>query len=213
MEFCSVCNSRLITTMNANIVCSSCGVLARQQLVSYITPRDWLTDPLMNVYSRKKRFKALTENLFLPHASTKDNKMMAYLTPLAPFPNKDDLLQSLKLSKLGDKRYCSIHYFCKAFVSNYRGPRVLKDVHQVIKILVNRFGDIECVFSRLFPTVQFFNYAWLLSKLLAEFRLNDFIFFVKELKCKQRVTYYSLMLQEIVGLLNSSDSFYPVTTF
>jgi len=212
MNVCEQCGGLLITTTNATIVCSECGIVVRVQLLSHITPRDWHTDPLVNVYSRRKRFKALLENLFYPHASRKDNRMMEYLTPLSPFQTKDELLCVIKRSKVSDKRYCTTHYFCKAFVREYTAPPVIENIPHMVKILLNRFSDIECVFSRLFPNVQFFNYAWLLSELLKEFKLIDFREFVKKLKCKQRVTYYSLMLQEIYDLIRNSNRFYSTRT-
>ena len=111
MSECTTCGWPLITTEDATIVCSNCGILTKSQLLTHITPRDWLTDPLMNIYSRKKRFKNLVMCLFWPSSSAKENKMLAYLTPLAPFPTQTHLFVALKTSKLPDKRYSSTQFF------------------------------------------------------------------------------------------------------
>ena len=187
MYDCTSCGWPLVTTQHATIVCSQCGIVSKSQLLTHITPRDWLTDPLMNIYSRKKRFRNLVDSLFWPTPSAKENKMLAYLTPLAPFPTKTQLLVALKNSRLSDKRYSSMHFFCRTFVQNYDAPTPIQHRSRTMTQLLHRFCDIEFVFMRLFPKIQFFNYAWLLSQLLLELHLNDYVPFVKTLKCKQRL--------------------------
>ena len=138
--------------------------------------------------------------------------MLEYLHPFAPFTSKKHLLARIKKASLSDKRYSSIHFFCKTFVQNYYAPPRITNIHVLVKRMLNRFGDIEFGFSRLFNGIQFFNYAWLLSQLLNEVKLFGYIKFVKSLKCKQRVLYYSDMLTKIKNFLNSSDRFDTTAT-
>ena len=138
--------------------------------------------------------------------------MLEYLHPFAPFTSKKQLLARIKKASLSDKRYSSIHFFCKTFVDNYFAPPRIANTYVVVKQMLNRFGDIEFGFSRLFHGIQFFNYAWLLSQLLNEVQLFDYIRFVKSLKCKQRVSYYSDMLTKIKNFLKSSNRFDTTAT-
>ena len=183
----------------------------KTQLNTNVTPRDWHTEPLLHIYSRKKRFKLLVENLFWPTPSQKDNRMLAYLAPLSPFLTKQDLLGALKQSTLADKRYCHIHFFCKQFVQDYTPPPAIPNIQQVLRRIMVRFSDIEFCFSRLFIGVQFFNYRYLLSQLLIEFQLTEYIPFVKSLKCKQRLMYYNEMLETIKDYMSQSDRFNSIT--
>ena len=198
-----------MTSFESSTVCTMCGREQKPELLTSMTPRDWITEPITHIYSRKKRFKNLTENLFWPAPSQKDNRMLAHLQPFAPFATKKQLFATIKKSTLSDKRYSSIHFFCKTFVTSYKAPPPLKNIHHVLKQMLNRFGDIEFCFSRLFSGVQFFNYAWLLSHLLKEVGLDNYIQFVKLLKCKQRVMYYDHMLVGIKTFIKSSDRFNP----
>ena len=199
-------------TDQSSTVCKVCGREHPPQLLTSMTPRDWITEPITHIYSRKKRFNNLVENLFWPAPSPKDNRMLEYLDQGSLFPTKKHLFASLKQSTLSDKRYSSIHLFCKTFVQSYTAPTKISNIHDVLKRLLRRFSDIEFTFSRLFPGVQFFNYAWLLSQLLSEIGLDDYVQYVKSLKCKQRVTYYTIMLTEIKDFMKLSDRFHPTTS-
>ena len=199
-----------VSTFHGSTVCDTCGREKPPELVTSLTPRDWITEPIMHIYSRKKRFKNLLESLLWPAFSQKDNRMVKYLYQFAPFATKKDLLAQIKRSTLSDKRYSSIHFLCKTYVQNYLPPPQVGNIHVVVKRLLNRFGDIEFGFSHLFQNVQFFNYAWLLTQLLKEAKLDNHVNFVKILKCKQRVKYYTTMLTKITNLLDSSDRFHTM---
>ena len=84
MERCSreSCAGYITVTNYGSLVCTECGV-ERQKLAINIVPRDWPTEPLFNVYSRRKRYQNLCESLFFPTPLTKDND--EYLDQLAPF--------------------------------------------------------------------------------------------------------------------------------
>ena len=209
MELCcdSTCRWDVVTTEFAHTVCTCCGIVQKRQFKTDITPRNWLTEPLINVYSRKKRFKTLAEALFWPSACAKDCPMIQYLTTKGKFNSKKELLQAIKLSNLPDKRYGKIHLFCKLFCTNYRVPRFTKDLHHVMIILLNQFHNIEFCFSRLFLNIQFFNYRYLLKKLLLKLKLHEYVPFVKTLKCKQRLKYYNLMFDSVYDYMKPLDRF------
>ena len=200
------CDGQLRSTYMCDAtICNVCGI-QKQVLLSHIVPRDHKTEPLQNVYSRLKRFKGITEALFRPSPSHKDNKMIEYLSDYEKFNNCEELLCAMKKSKLSDKRYCNLHCFCRLFVNSYKTPQEI-NVEFVMKRLGVRFNDIEFCFLTLFPKIQFFNYRFLLTELLLELNLNDFVQFVKNLKCKIRLAYYHDLLNQIKELTTASDRF------
>ena len=209
MEYCynSKCKGDIILTEFAHTVCTSCGRVQKRHFASDITPRNWLTEPLINVYSRKKRFKTLAEALFWPASCAKDGRMMKYLSRTGRFDSKHELLNAIKQSDIPDKRYGKIHLFCKLFCNDYRVPYGNKDLHHVMITLLSQFHDIEFCFSRLFVNIQFFNYRYLLKKLLLKLKLNEYIPFVKTLKCKQRLKYYDDMLDRVYNFMKPLDRF------
>jgi hypothetical protein len=67
------------------------------------------------------------------------------------------------------------------------------------------FREVERNFSR-FPNKPFFNYPWLLRKLLAHHDLVDYICFVKPIRCEKRNLYYEeLYTQVMTGNINALD--------
>ena len=208
MERCNqeCCMGCITVTTYGSLVCTECGI-ERPRLVMNIVPRDWPTEPLFNVYSRRKRFQNLCDSLFFPTPLTKDNDMLAYLDKLAPFECKNHLLNTMKKSVLPDKRYSQLHLFCKLFTKDYTAPRSIVNGRHFIKRLLLKFGDTETAFKRLFTGTQFFNYMWLLQKNLEEFQLPDYAVFVKPLKCKARNKYYEKMYEKLITFMKPLECF------
>ena len=208
MERCQqeTCSGSITVTPYGSKVCQKCGV-ERPMLSLHIIPRDWPTEPLFNIYSRRKRFQNLAESVFYPTPQTKDNAILEYLDVRAPFECKNHMLNIIKLCPLPDKRYSQIHLMCKLFTKDYEAPRPIKNTQEFIKRLLMKFEDTETAFRHLFPSRQFFNYCWLLSKNLDEYRLHDYKPFVKLLKCKKRNKYYDEMYTEIVAYMKPLDCF------
>ena len=134
--------------------------------------------------------------------------MMAFLDIDAPYATQIELIQSMKRSRLSDKRFCNLHLFCKEFTLAYIPPTTLPNMDFEIQQIMKRFNDIEFGFTRLYCGTQFMNYRWLLSELVIERKLTEYLPFIKTLKCKQRIRYYTDMLQCIKDYINSSNRFY-----
>ena len=84
-------------------------------------------------------------------------------------------------------------------MKNYKQPRKLE--RRILEKLVFMFSEIELVYFRLFGREQFFNYSWLISKFFHVLKFDDYICYVKPLKCKKRVRIYeekiTLIIQEL----------------
>ena len=210
METCNEpdCNGQLISSPECTQICNYCGAESDVILHTHITPRDWKTEALCNIYSRRKRFKGLLDLLFYPHPAPKDNKMLKYLDRTSLFNNQEALVVAIKKSKLPDKRYCNLHLFCKLYVKDYIKPTVPDNVVFRTTQILRQFDDIEFCFTRLFSGVQFINYRWLLGEILIDHKLTDYLPFVKTLKCKNRVLYYTEMLNKIKAYIQSSERFH-----
>lgn len=210
METCSKkdCNGNIITSFMNTTICTTCGNESKVILYTHITPRDWNTEKLSNIYSRRKRFKGLLEMLFFPNPVVKDNKMLKYLQRLSPFDNQKKLIDAIKKSRLDDKRYCNLHLFCKLFTKDYDKPLLPDNAILETKLILRQFDDIEFSFTRLFTGIQFINYRWLLGEILIDRKLQQYIPFVKTLKCKQRIKYYTDMLKKINEYIQSSQRFH-----
>jgi hypothetical protein len=69
---------------------------------------------------------------------------------------------------------------------------------QFHKIIMFSFRDVERNFSR-FPNKPFFNYPWLLRKLLFQHSLSDYICFVKPIRCEKRNLYYEELFKQVMN--------------
>lgn len=211
MEVCSKkdCSGHIIYSFFNTHICDTCGEESKVILYTHITPRDWKTDTLCNIYSRRKRFKGLLDMLFFPTPALKDNQMLCYLDKLSPFENQKELINAIKKSRLPDKRYCNLHLFCRLFTKDYPKPCLPNDVIFETTQILRQFDDTEFAFTRLFSGIQFINYRWLLGEILITRKLEQYIPFVKTLKCKKRIQYYTEMLKKINDYVNSSQRFHP----
>jgi hypothetical protein len=70
------------------------------------------------------------------------------------------------------------------------------------------FRSVERNFSH-FPSKPFFNYPWLLRKLLSNHGLLDYIQFVKPIRCEKRNTHYDLLYRRVmtvnIGVINPDN--------
>ena len=104
-------------------------------------------------------------------------------------------MNRMKLSTLKDKRYCSLHLFARYFMQTYTPPNHKLQFH---KTILFSFRDIARNFSR-FPNKPFFNYPWLLRKLLFQHSLSDYICFVKPIRCEKRNLYYENLFKQVMN--------------
>ena len=201
------CSKLVIYTTRNTTLCIFCGLENTCGYGFYQLNRSQTTynnhAPLVNVYSRRKRFDKLLMCVLRPCPQSGDDMMLEYLFNHQPIQNNQILQNKMKKSYLKDKRYCSLHLFSKLLVKNYKPPVVLQNIVFIRTMILRAFEDIEFLHSRKYPKDPFFNYCWLLSFFLEKFDMNDYTQFVKPLKCKNRRNVYATMYNE---LTNSSTS-------
>lgn len=148
--------------------------------------------PFLSGYSRTKRFRGMVDALFWPTPSNPDTKTLKYLMN-KPLNNRQDIIDAISTSNLKDKRFGSIHIFCRLFDPNYEEPDH-GCLFQMIKRMVTEFGHIEARFQQLFPQEPFINYTHILRHLLSKLGFISYLPFVKTLKCEKRKAKYNKML-------------------
>ena len=198
MYRCELCDTnRVLDHLIA--VCKNCGS-------SIKIPYDVTEQPMysrgygnicfQNSYSRKKRFGNLFDKLLFPTPDKKDEPCLMFLERKV-FASFQDLLACLKNSSLPDKRYCSLHTFARLYVQTYEQPLRPRDVFRLKKLVLMDFDAVEFLHRKNMPgKVPFFNYPWLLQKLLTLRGVSQYNPFIKQIKCKKRTAHYEQMFRE-----------------
>lgn len=171
------------------MTCTLCGTVidSRPEFLNGI--ENYVEPIQMCVYRRSKRFSEMLRKLVYPTPERKDDPVLDYFfKPLKMYDTIDKFVFALKNSGIKDKRYQSIHTFCKLFCSNYKNICVLTT--QEFGMLIRMFKDVEHRFARLSVGIPFFNYNWLLSKLIHSIGITRYDPFLKKIKCKKRNLYY-----------------------
>ena len=153
--------------------------------------------PFFNGYSRVKRFRGMVDILFWPSPANGDTKMLKHLfRAKRTLHTKGDIINAMHCSGLKDKRFSSIHIFCRLFDPNYSEPK-----HDCLFLMARRmlyqFEFIESKFQSSFSKRPFINYTFLLRHLLKKLGYFKYLRFVKKLKCCKRRKRYQIMLQSI----------------
>lgn len=184
-----------VRTEYNTVICTSCG-LERQASLSIVQDRPPLDmSPFPYGYSKLKRFSKLLDGVLYPTPSAADEEMFKILYG-TQFENRILLLKAMRSAKLRDKRYCSLHCFCRHFVTSYAPPPTV-DYAIVRKEILMAFETVQFGHIRFCDKKPFFNYSWLLCVLLHEFKLHRLLRFVKKLRCKYRRKHYKEMLELI----------------
>ena len=160
--------------------------------------------PFSKGYCRKKRFGDMLKNLFYPCCSHLDNNVLSQLHG-KDILDTEQLFQELKLMRIKDKRYGSIHLMTKLFCKEYK--YIEPPSHSLIMYMCKFFEELELLYMRIYPDTQFFNYSWLILKMLHIFELDVFAKYVKPLKCKKRIKWYSTKFDYIIIELVSLNIF------
>ena len=208
---CDVCSNQtnLLYTKRNTTICSMCGL---EQKIPYdlsTQPHDWTKTPVITCYSRRKRFAKLFDHTISPYAENNDTKMIIYLSKSVREAGKFDsisaMIKRIKLSGLRDKRYGSIHVLSKLFLKNYQHPPQPKNLFYVRKRILLRFEEFEFAHKR-YRSDNYFNYRWLLAKLMRELGLTEHLIFIKMLKCPIRSKHYEEMFTDLEEKLTHSPS-------
>ena len=138
------------------------------------------------VYSRKKRFGKLFDSVFTGCAEPKDEKMLRFLgCHKLEITDMKTLLETIKKAHLPDKRFGSIHLFARIFINTFVAPVFDGDRFELRKRVLLDFENLEFAHLNNTPTVPFFNYRWLLGKILTECGVCQYTRYIKEIKCNK----------------------------
>ena len=199
------CGESVLMTNRHTLVCRLCGLekkCAFSQTCIHYNQNTYSTHaPLVPVYSRKKRFSRLLASVLSPSPQPGDDKMLAYLFEHKPISDTPALLKLMKISSVKDKRYCSLHLFCKLFVPSYTAPIPPDNLEHLRTTMLKCFEEVEFAHRRHFRGEHmFFNYGWILQMYLRIFGMAQYLKFVKPLKCKHRRDVYEKMYLAIMRL-------------
>ena len=175
-------------------VCRRCGIV-HSHLHEFVTGVNTYNDPLqLCFYQRRKRFEQILLKITAPYIDNKDIPIHKLLVKgKHTFDSVHDVLATLKKLPVKDKRYHSLHIFSKLFMKNYIEQPMLRE--HTKKRIMFFFSEIESMFLRD-KTVPFFNYAWLIRRVLNYFKVHEYDIYIKQIKCEKRNEYYNTMFND-----------------
>ena len=200
INYCDICNTPSLLQMPRSLVCSICGI---EKEVPYDMSdqhcnREWSAIFCQTVYSRKKRFGKLFDSVLMGGSEPKDEKMLRYLDGITEdILSMENLVDKVKQAPLSDKRFGSLHLFARCFVTSFVVPVYRGDYFELRKRVLRDFENLEFAHLNNTPTVPFFNYRWLLKKILNRIGLFQFDSFIKVIKCKHRRQHYEDMFENL----------------
>jgi hypothetical protein len=191
---CETCDILDLIFEDGITICSTCGKMADHP-IQYVEGIDtFLQDPLqICVYQRRKRFEQILVKITLPYMDTKDVPVYKLLEKQT-FKNRERIMDALRRLPLKDKRYHSVHLFCKLLLRNYEPPDIFS-LHDKKHCMIF-FYQIESMFLR-HKRVPFFNYAWLLRRILNYLGYTAYDKYIKRIKCPKRNSYYEEMFSDL----------------
>lgn len=182
-----------IETNYHTVCCTNCGMELESKLDSSVMGQfsDWRLVPLLQQYTRTKRFMTMLDSVILGVETRNDFKVLALLHNLKiPFQDIDEIIFHLKQSKIPDKRYISLHLFSKVFLSDHTPISVTQ---------INRFYDNKFRMKTLFECIEtrfvhmygkhqkpFINYRFMVEVFLLNFGFMEMKKHVKTIKCPKR---------------------------
>ena len=191
-----MCNCKYVVRTDYNTdVCVCCGNESQCPLSIIQAERPVNMCMFPTGYSRHKRFSKILDSVLFPTPTSADNNMLKFLFKKS-FSSITELIGAMKSATLRDKRYSSLHLFCKLFVRSYKAP-AQRNYYEVKRCIMKKFECIEFGHLGTCPNKQFPNYNWLLTILLAETGLTGHVQYVKNLRCKHRKEFYTHQLDEI----------------
>lgn len=205
MKSCQNCKQPTVcVTSGQHETCTECG-LTQEVAYNMVEQRlyaGWGHINFANHYSREKRFGHLFDRLVWPTPEPKDAPCIHYLSSKKNIKDHQDILKVMKMAPLKDKRYCSIHLFCKLFLKQYTPPPVVPNIFQFRKQLIHEFKNLEWLHtSSVKANTPFFSYPWLLQKLLCERGLTSYTVYIKKIKCKRRNKHYEKMFARLRAIV------------
>jgi hypothetical protein len=192
---CENCEQMDMIYADGCAVCRRCGMV-HSNLHEYVVGVNTYNDPLqLCFYQRRKRFEQILVKITAPNIDNKDVPIYKLLVKgKQTFDSVQDVLTTLKRLPVKDKRYHSLHIFSKLFMNNYVKPPILSE--HTKKRIMFLFSEIESMFLRD-KNVPFFNYAWLIRRVLNHFKIHEYDIYIKQIKCEKRNEYYNVMFNDL----------------
>ena len=197
VDHCTFCGGVIIID-DARNICSECGRLHTGIHYTNLLMRSFCEPIHVCVYQRKKRFIDIVRRVISPDIHKRDEIVLKKLIQTrSSYSSVDDILFTLKrLSTLRDKRYGSLHVFCKHLVKNYVKP-VKEFPEHMFDVIGRSFEQIELAFIKHSRHTQFFNYNWLLKKLLHYYGFFEYDKYIKNIRCQRRNLYYEKLFTTV----------------
>ena len=151
--------------------------------------------PFLSGYSRPKRFRGMVSTLFWPTPANADKNMLKHILGRR-FNNQSEIMKVISTAPLKDKRFGSIHIFCRLLDPEYKAPKH-GCLFRMLTTIVREFELIEGRFKLRYITEPFINYTFLIRHLLSKLGYQAYLPFVKQLKCEKRKLRYNEMLSEL----------------
>jgi hypothetical protein len=211
-----LCDPRVkLYTNEQTTVCTNCGVETSGPLICTPNTTSYQQShyPVFDSsYSRVKRFLVILDSVCLGAACTSDNKMLEYLDKRKLKSNHAWSCRVVKhemksCGTIRDKRYNSTHLFCRAFADDYVAPPQIPNWFYFRQNLQVLFSSIEYIHRDLFTDKPFMSYTWLLHKLFRVLRFNEYLQFIKILKCPKRTKVYEDNFAKIKHALCHSNRY------
>ena len=187
-----MCSHENVTLLDSHQKCCvDCGLLLGTffELHKMQSHQDWSNDSLIIPYMRSRRFSDLLDTVCLGN-ETRNDKHMLYFLAKHKVSTRHDIWNTMKKSKLTDKRYSSVHLFCKCFDKDFlefTSAQINKFL-RLKKSMILCFNYIETKFYNIHNVkAPFFNYRFLASVLLQKFGLTVFTKYLKPLQCVKRI--------------------------
>jgi hypothetical protein len=201
---CERCNVPLkyIETDSMN-VCSQCGITSN---VTIPTSDGYGENVFVCVYSRAKRFEIMLKALLFPSFDQKDTAMYQHLEKHRPFETVISLEECMKLCKMKEKRFHSLHLFASLMCTHYK--RLKPPTQEYFKRLLRIFDEVLCRFNATHSR-KFFSYPWLMRSLLNITGEKRYDKFIKKIRCKKRNAYYIDLMH---GLVKNAPKTYFISS-
>ena len=207
---CEECSVDFFRTDYLSLVCPSCGAEHFEDMYESNTPGVCNYAALQSGYSRDTRFNGYLQAVLGitsgPSTRAKIWKHLEFCDTLS------ELLDQIKGAPVKTKFYESFHAFAKVFWRGYQQPApVGLYTIQQIKTL---FSDVQFAFGQIYGTrAVFFSYPWLLYVFLEALGKQEYLKFIKNLKCKKRSANYLKKLKLCVNhLIENGKNISPLCT-
>ena len=188
-------DQKICTTYNTEI-CTHCGLELLTPLTNIVEYTD--SQPLLQGYSRKKRFQNILMAMFFPHThSILSSKVCHSLIEHGHFNSVSELVEHIKSVNCKNKNYQSLHLYSIGFVDNFE--TISPPSRNIVDNLVGDFVVLKRGYNNTFCDKRFFSYRWVVQKLLQKYNLTHYMQFVKILKNKKSIALYERMYNKIMS--------------